>query len=112
MPAKEAAQYSKKYSKFVMGLLTSSDKMEKFRANPHAVAKAAGLTQKQVLLIRSGKAGAILAAVDPAAYKKIGTFSVHLHVEPMGSPLRPPPMEPTWTSLPTGEAKKKRRTTR
>lgn len=84
MPPKKARKYSKKYSKFVMGIATSPNKMEKFLNDPSGVMKKAGLTRAEMSIIRSGKTSAILARVDPALYKEVRPFHVHVHVELIG----------------------------
>ena len=65
MPAATSEYYSKNYSKFVKSVISSPDKMEKLKSNPSGIMKKAGLTQKEMSLIRSGKQDAILAKVNP-----------------------------------------------
>jgi hypothetical protein len=103
MASKKGGKYSAKYTKFVLDIATDADKMEKFRANPLKVAKTAGLTQEEMLVMLSGKSNAILAGVDPASFKRMKAFHVHIHVD-IESPIHPstpPCCHPEWTALPS-----------
>ena len=103
MPAKKkVAKYSKKYSKFVMGLATSPDKMEKVWADPLGAMKKTGLTQEEMSIISSGKTGAILARVNPASYREIETFIVCVRA-PVVTPLVQPNI--VWAAIPKRKRK-------
>jgi len=105
MRPQKVKKYSKAYSKFIFGIATNPDKMEKFRANPLPVAKAAGLTQEEMLIIISRKTRAILARLDPASIRDTKAFHVEVHVE-IQPTTSSPCCEPNWAILPSEKTKK------
>lgn len=84
MPTKKASRKTAskrklskgRFSKFIVGLATDPEKMERLKADPEGVMTKARLTPKEKTIIRSGDAEAMLANINPKYFEGEKIFSV------------------------------------
>ena len=88
LPTRKVARPGRAFTKFVMSIATSPDRMETLKLDPLGVMRKAGLTLKERALIISGNGKGIFAKLDPRYWSgKKAFFHVHIHIE--GYPVRP-----------------------